>query len=131
MTYLIDTNVASELTRKRPNAGVLDWATGVAAQHLSAITLDELWFGISRRPDLKLVEWLRAYTLRHTILPVTADIAKRAGRMRGELSRKGISREQPDMLIAATAQAHNLTLVTRNIRDFENCGIALLNPFID
>ena len=51
--------------------------------------------------------------------------------MRGRLAARGVVREQADMLIAAIAQVHQLTLVTRNTRDFEFCGIALLNPFAD
>jgi predicted nucleic acid-binding protein len=95
------------------------------------MTVDELWFGITLRPEIQLTNWLHNYLRSHTVLPVTPEIAERAGRMRGDFSRKGIVRDQPDMLIAATAQAHNLTLVTRNIRDFEGCGIGLLSPFID
>jgi toxin FitB len=53
----------------------------------------------------------------------------RAGALRGQLAARGLVRHQADMLIAATAQAHQLTLVPRNIRDFEDCGIGLLNPF--
>lgn len=129
MKYLLDTNIISELTRRRPNPGVLDWASRVTEHLISAITVDELWFGISRCPTINLTDWLKQYTEQHTVLPVTEDIAMRAGRMRGEFSRRGIAREQSDMLIAATAQAHNLTLVTRNVRDFDACGIALLDPF--
>lgn len=129
MSFLLDTNIVSELTRRQPNAGVLAWANGIADQRLSAVSVDELWFGIARRPEIQLTNWLHNYLSTHAVLPVTQEIAERAGRMRGDFSRKGIVRDQPDMLIAATAQAHNLTLVTRNIRDFDGCGIGLLNPF--
>jgi predicted nucleic acid-binding protein len=131
MSFLLDTDIVSELTRRKPNPGVIAWAGNVSDQRLSAMTVDELWFGITRRPEIQLSNWLYNYLSSHTVLPVTPEIAERAGRMRGDFSRKGIVRDQPDMLIAATAQAHNLTLVTRNTRDFEGCGIGLLCPFID
>ena len=131
MTYLLDTNIVSELTKRHPNQGVLAWAATVTDQQLSAISVDELRFGMARRPDQRIINWLEQYLSQHSVLPVTREIAEQAGAMRGNFSRKGIVREQADMLIAATAQAHNLTLVTRNTRDFENCGIGLLNPFTD
>jgi predicted nucleic acid-binding protein len=131
MTFLLDTNVVSELTKRRPNQGVLAWAATVIDQQLSAISVDELRFGMARRPDQRIINWLDQYLKLHPVLPVTREIAEQAGAMRGNFSRKGIVREQADMLIAATAQAHNLTLVTRNTRNFENCGIGLLNPFTD
>ncbi len=56
-------------------------------------------------------------------------MAERSGVMRGELRARGITRSQADTLIAATAQVLGLTLVTRNVRDFEGCRIDLLNPF--
>ena len=62
------------------------------------------------------------------VLPVTAEIAQGAGRLRGEFQSKGETRTQADMLIASTARHHQLTLVTRNAQDFEGCGMALLNP---
>jgi len=61
---------------------------------------------------------------------VNANIAKRAGLLRGQLKAKGFARTQADMLIAATAQEHVLTLVTANSRDFEGCAISVLNPFL-
>ncbi|HYO16166.1 MAG TPA: PIN domain-containing protein [Thermoanaerobaculia bacterium] len=62
---------------------------------------------------------------------MTAEIAKRAGELRGERQARGDIRSQADMMIAATAQMHQLTLVTRNVRYFLDCGIPLLNPFRD
>lgn len=131
MNFLLDTNIVSELTKRCPNPGVVSWAATVTDQQLSAISVDELCFGLARRPDARIIDWLEQYLKQYPVLPVTREIAERAGAMRGNFSRKGIVREQADMLIAATAQHHNLTLVTRNTRDFEGCGIGLLNPFTD
>jgi predicted nucleic acid-binding protein len=129
VTYLVDTNIIGELTRLVPNAGVVQWAGRIDRHSISAISVDEAWFGIARRPDVRLHAWMEAYFRRHEVLPVTEIIARRAGEMRGDFSRRGVTRSQADMLIAATAQIHGLTLVTRNVRDFEGCGIGLLNPF--
>lgn len=62
-------------------------------------------------------------------LPVTAEVSRRAGALRGALRRQGAQRSASDMLIAATALVHDLTLVTRNVRDFEGCGLRIFNPF--
>mgnify|MGYP001274229584 CR=1 FL=1 len=127
---LVDTNIVSDLLRPRPNAGVLKWATQNSELAVSAISVDESMFGLVRGGNRSLLEAYEEFLrTRGTVLPVTEDIARRAGKLRGDFSLKGITRSQPDMLIAATAQAHNLTLVTRNIRDFDSCGIALLDPF--
>lgn len=127
---LVDTNIVSDLLRPRPNAGVLQWATENGELAVSAISVDESMFGLVRGGNRSLLEAYEEFLrTRGTVLPVTEDIARRAGKLRGDFSLRGITRSQPDMLIAATAQAHNLTLVTRNIRDFDACGIALLDPF--
>ena len=60
---------------------------------------------------------------------MTDQVARRAGQLRGELASRGSPHTQADMLIAATAQVHQLMLVTRNVRDFEGTAIGLLDPF--
>lgn len=129
---LVDTNIISDLLRPRPNAGVLQWLAQQRELAVSAVSVDESIFGLLRGGNRLLLEAYEEFLrTRGAVLPVTEEIARRAGKLRGDFSLKGITRSQPDMLIAATAQAQNLTLVTHNIRDFEGCGIALLNPFID
>ena len=131
MTYLLDTNVISELTKPSPNAGVIAWLTAHEDTVLSAVTVEEIRYGVVSRNLPALLRWADNFFPAQTILLVDANIARQSGTLRGELRRRGNPRSQADMLIAATAQAHNLTLVTRNTRDFENCGIGLLNPFTD
>jgi toxin FitB len=131
VSYLLDTCVISELARRKPDPGVVAWASGVTRLALSVITVDEIHFGLAWRPNERIRAWVEAFFQRHPILDVTAPIARRAGELRGTLAARGSVRQQADMLIAATAQAHQLTLVTRNTRDFEACGIGLLNPFSD
>jgi len=126
---LVDTNIISELARPRPHPAVLRWAGRVERHSLSVITVEEIWYGIAWRPSDRLSAWMEQYFQEQTILPVNEVIARRAGELRGSLAQRGWVRTQADMLIAATAQLHGLTLVTRNIRDFEGCGIGLLNPF--
>lgn len=78
-----------------------------------------------RRIEAWLDAWIKDQC---DVLPVTAEIALHAGTLRGSFQRKGRPRQQAGMLIAATAAAHDLTLVTRNVRDFDGCGIAVLDP---
>ncbi len=128
--YLCDTNILSELARPAPNNGVLAWAETVRAIHLSVITVEEIYFGLTWKPNPRIRAWFDAFIETScTVWPISADIAVRGGTMRGDLQSKGKTRSQADMLIAATAQLHAFTLVTRNTRDFDDCGIALLNPF--
>ena len=127
---LCDTNIISELARQKPNAGVWAWASQHQAITLSSITVDELYFGLSWRPNPRIRFWLEGFLGDYcTILPVTDHIAILSGELRGSLHAKGIVRSQADMLIAATAVIHDFTLVTRNIKDFDGCGIRVLNPF--
>lgn len=130
MAYLADTNVISELARPQPNAGVMAWARTITSVALSVITLEEIFFGLTWKPNPRVQAWLEKFLVTHCeIYPITRDIAHCAGQLRGTLSVQGQPRTQADMLIAATALVHQQTLVTRNVRDFAGCGIAFFNPF--
>lgn len=130
---LVDTNVISEASRPRPSAKVMRWLTEQEAIHLSVVTLEELTFGIARAKPVtgpRLARWLDALlNARPILLDVTPAIARASGELRAARGARGRRVAQADMLIAATALAHGLTLVTRNIRDFEGCGVSVFNPF--
>lgn len=131
MKYLCDTNIIGELARKKANAGVTAWADGIVRIEISVITLEEIFFGLSWKPNDRIQNWFESFVETYCgILPVSPSIAKRAGFLRGNFQTRGKVRTQADMLIAATAQEHGLTLVTRNDKDFVECGIAILNPFV-
>ena len=130
MNFLLDTNIVSELARVHPNADVLAWAGQVTTHGISVVTIEEICNGLAANPSRRIEAFMRAFFAGETCYPVTSDIATRAGNLRGSFKCRGLVREQADMLIASTAQAHGLTLVTRNVRDFDGCGIPLLNPFI-
>jgi predicted nucleic acid-binding protein len=131
MRSLADTNVLSELIRPRPNPGVLAWAAGVNRITISVVSLEEIAFGLSWKPIKKISDWAENFIAEACdVLPITVSIAQRSAELRGQLRAKGITRSSADMLIAATAQIHGLTLVTRNVRDFDGFRIDVLNPFV-
>ncbi|NER25825.1 MAG: type II toxin-antitoxin system VapC family toxin [Symploca sp. SIO1B1] len=130
MTFLCDTNIISELARSKPNPGVLNWSANVSSITLSVVTIEEIFYGFSSKPNPRIQNWFQEFVKsRCRIIPLTPDIAQCSGELRGLLRTQGKPRSQADMLIAATAQIYHLTLVTRNVRDFEDCGILILNPF--
>jgi predicted nucleic acid-binding protein len=130
MSYLVDTNVLSELARPAPDPAVLRWTSERDHVDVSVITLEEMLFGLTWKPSARIEAFFEKFVATFCrVHPVTSAIARHAGIMRGQLATRGQTRQPADMLIAATASAHGLTLVTRNERDFEGCGVSLVNPF--
>ncbi len=109
----------------------MTWISACNDIFLSVITVEEIYCGLYHKEALKQMAWLDKFLQLHChIIPVTESIAKQCGDLRGRFIGKGIVRSQADMLIAATALRHQLTLVTRNERDFRKCGVPVLNPFL-
>jgi hypothetical protein len=138
VSFLLDTNVLSEPTKPRPNPGVLDWLSAADEDRLfvSAASLAELHLGVARLPSgkrrLRLSEWLveeLAERFRGRILPIDEQVAAEWGRIVAQESLAGRVVGAMDAFIAATAQAHELTLVTHNLRDFEQILPRIVNPW--
>jgi predicted nucleic acid-binding protein len=121
MQILCDTNITRKLTRPTPNSRVLAWTQAVSRVITNVITLEEIAYGLSAKPNPRIQAWLEEFLITHcSILPITSEVAQIAGQLRGYLRTVGQPRTQADMLIAATAKHHQLTLATRHIRDFES-----------
>ena len=137
MSYLLDTCVLSEIVKPRPNAAVVHWVGSVDEErlYLSVITLGEIQKGITQLRDQDrrqgLAAWLSelADRFRPRLLPLDAEVLLTWGRITGAASTKGITLPTIDSLIAATAQVHQLTVVTRNATDLERSGASVLNPW--
>lgn len=98
--------------------------------HLSVVSVEEIRFGLTWKPNAKIAAWFERFLGDQCqVIPVTDEIARRSGELRGRLRARGVTRSQADMLIAATAIESRLTLVTRNETDFQECGVSVLNPF--
>lgn len=131
--YLLDTNIISELRRPRPHAGVVAWLSGVASDQIfiSAVTLGELQAGVenTRQQDTARAEiietWLDGVAASYDVLPMDGG----AFRCWARLMHGNPVELIADAMIAATAVVHNLTVVTRSLRDFERLGVPALNPF--
>lgn len=136
--FLLDTNVPSELTNPRPAPEVEQWLEDVDDEQLffSVISLAEICKGIAKLPEskkrLQLQDWLDARLrvwFAGRILPITEPIAELMGRWAGEGEAKGRPIKIADGLIAATAVRHDLTVVTRNVKDFAGFGVPIFNPW--
>lgn len=131
--YLLDTNIVSELRKRKPHGGVVAWLESIANEqiYISAVTLGELQTGIelTRRQDgdkaREIEIWLDEVAATHQVLPMDGEAFREWARLMHRHPRQLLE----DVMLAATARLHGLTLVTRNIRDFQGFGIPLVNPF--
>jgi toxin FitB len=137
MSFLLDTCVISESTKLVPSGKVLHWLDAQNEQELfiSAITLAELWKGIAvlakskRRQKLEefFKETVETFTGR--IIPVEQQVAVAWGNILTEMQKHGTPIPIIDGFLVATALAHELTFVTRNVSDFERTGVPIVNPW--
>ncbi len=138
MKYLLDTCVVSELAKPAPHPMVVDWVTSrdEGSFYLSVLSVGEIQKGIMKLEDGErrraLQNWLEVDLCNRfagRILPVDVQVARAWGMRQAESERRGAPHPTIDGLLAATAIAHNLVLVTRNVRDFLNTGAEVFCPW--
>ena len=134
MIYLVDANVISEPTKQKPNSRVVSWLTKNQAKLVvDSIILGELRIGILALPAGRkrktLEQWFDTVVETIDCLPWDARVSQRWAALVVDLKRKGETMPLLDGMIAATALEHDLTVVTRNTRDFRKTGVRTLNPF--
>ena len=132
--FLLDTNVVSELRKRKCDPAVAKWFDKVpdSELYLSVITVTEIEKGIERQRTLdpvfagQLIDWLDRIlrTFGDRILPMTINVARRWGKLSAQIGNKEL-----DLAIAATALEHGLTVVTGNVKHFQHTGVTLLDPF--
>ena len=139
MRFLLDTNVLSEFKKPRPDEQVVAWSRAADEDNtfISVVTIGELRRGVAllakgrRRSEFD--EWVREELPRRfegRILDVTAAVAEEWGELMAGSKLRGLVLEPIDAYIAATARLHALTLVTRNVKDFKNLEIDIINPWL-
>ena len=131
--YLLDTNIISEIHKPKPHGAVVAWFGSLREEqiYLSAVTLGELQEGIerTRRQDAAksgaIEAWVDEVENSATVLPMD-------GRSFREMARMMVGKQEElfyDVMIAATARLHGLTVATRNEKDFRHLGVEIINPF--
>jgi predicted nucleic acid-binding protein len=138
MSFLLDTNVISELVASKPNPAVIGWLEGLEQESvfLSVITIGELKRGIEKLSDSKrkrtLSDWLMGDLLirfGNQVLPIDVSVILRWGTFVANMEAIGKPIPAIDSLLAATAAQFGLTFITRNVHHFEDAGISIFNPW--
>jgi predicted nucleic acid-binding protein len=134
--FLLDTNVVCEATAKEPNKKVMDWIDRYAeTSGISCMTIGEVWKGLGRLPEGKrrrsLIHWMEELEkdFSDRIIPLDSITLKVWGKFYAKHESKGRNMDVLDSLIAATALVHDLTVITRNTRDFPS-EIKCFNPWL-
>lgn len=139
MKFLVDTNVVSEWVKPRPNEGVVAWMDEVDEDRvfISVVSLAELRHGVERMPSgarrRRLDEWLKEelpMRFEGRVLLIDRAVAEAWGRIVARCETGGRPISTMDGFIAATAEAHRLVLVTRNVSDFESSVKEIVNPWV-
>ena len=135
---ILDTNIVSEVMRPGSNPAVLAWFDAQPAQRLclSAIVVAELRFGIHSLPVgrkqqtlTEALDKLLATAFKGQVLAFDEGAAEIYGEFVATLRQRGVTVDKSDAMIAATARYHGATVATRNVRDFEPCGVRVVTPF--
>lgn len=138
--WLLDTNVLSELRRPKAEPKVVRFVADQPLEllHISVVTLAEIRFGIEVLPDVKrrseLNDWL-SHKVRpmfeQRVLPISEDVMLKWRLLVEEGRKGGHTFSQPDLIIAATAQHHGLTVASRDTDDYEKARVPVFNPWVD
>ena len=137
MSYLLDTCFLSEFVKQEPSKLVLGWMEQQNEQNLyiSSITWGELQRGVAKLPfshrKSDLTVWLNQMkeSFSSRILPISVAVSEQWGLMTADLESRGLAMPLMDSLIAATARHYQMTLVTRNVNDFKDTQLQLINPW--
>ena len=135
---ILDTNVVSELMRPHPARNVVQWLEGQSSARLAltAVTVAEILYGLDLLPEGRrrhdLAGRFQAFLTRgfgERVLPFDGRAAGAYARLRGDRKRAGRALDALDAMIAAIAHAHSAAVVTRNVPDFEGCGVPVVDPW--
>ncbi|MBZ0095004.1 MAG: type II toxin-antitoxin system VapC family toxin [Sulfuricella sp.] len=135
---VVDTNVISEVMRPQPSPAVLSWLNAQDGNQLfiTTVTLAEIGYGLRILPDGQRrwqlhsrFEQFIAQAFEERVLDFTVSAARSYAEIMGHRKEVGHPMSLPDGQIASIAHAHGFAVATRNIKDFEDCGLELINPF--